>query len=174
MARAPRASTRQRPSDLVPVTRRTLRATALAVGLSISVGGCSGLEFSQDRRLSFTAPAADKLTHLPVTLSWSMKNYRAGSGDDFAVFIDQQPVKVGHNVDSVLPAGTITTRALLAAANVYVTPANQLTLRIVPDLSNDTASRQRHTATVVLLDGKGDRMNESAWSRQFDLPRSGS
>ena len=138
--------------------------------------GCSGLEFRQDRRLDFTAPASNALTHLPVTLSWSMKDYPTTGTDAgrFAVFIDQHPVKVGHNVDSVLPSGTQATATLLANANVYVTSADQLRLTIVPDLNNDTASRQRHTATVVLINAAGDRTTESYWSRTFDLPRSGS
>lgn len=157
-------------------TRRTIRATAVAVGLAIAVGGCSGLEFRQDRRLDFTGPASNKLTHLPVTLSWSMKDYRTtgSGGGEFAVFIDRHPVKVGHNVASVLPAGTTPTASLLADANVYVTVTDHLRLTIVPDLSNDNASRQRHTATVVLLDAAGNRTTESSWSRSFDLPRSDS
>jgi hypothetical protein len=138
------------------------------------VGGCSGLEFTQDRRLHFTSPQSDALTHLPVTVSWTIKNVRTtgADADTFGVFIDRHPIKVGHNVDSVLPKGTRPTRALLAESNVYVTSTDQLTLKLVPDLDNDTASRQRHTATVVLLDASGTRVNESSWSRQFDLPRS--
>jgi hypothetical protein len=140
------------------------------------LGGCSGLEFRQDRRLEFTAPASNALTHLPVTLSWSMKQYPTTAADagGFAVFIDRHPVKVGHNIDSVLPEGTRPSATLLANANVYLTVVDHLRLTVVPDLDNDTASRQRHTATIVLVDAAGNRINESAWSRTFDLPRSNS
>lgn len=160
----------------MPVTGRTLRAAAIAAGLGVSVCGCSGLEFSQDRRLTFDSPASDKLTHLPVTLSWSMQDFRTTGSNpgQFAIFIDQQPVKVGHNVDSVLPDGTRATPTLLANSNVYVTSADRLRLTVVPALGNDTASRQRHTATIVLINAAGNRINESAWSRSFDLPASGS
>ncbi|HVV75411.1 MAG TPA: hypothetical protein VHC43_05190 [Mycobacteriales bacterium] len=153
-------------------TGRLLGATVLTAALVIGVSGCSGLEFQQDRRLSFTSPASDQLTKLPVTLAWTMKApvgaYR------FGVFVDQQPIKVGRNVDSVLPSGTRPTRALFAAADVYVTSASSLTLRNIPDLDNDRSSRQRHWATVVLLDRSGNRVNESAWTRSFDLPRNSS
>lgn len=156
------------------LTRSTLRTAAFCAAVGLGVGGCSGLEFSQDRRLHFTSPKTDALTHLPVSLSWTMKDFAASaSGDRFAVFVDRHPVQVGHNVDSVLPKGTRPTRALLAEANVYLTSADRLELRIVPDLDDDKSSRQRHTATVVLIDAAGNRINESSWSRQFDLPRSG-
>jgi hypothetical protein len=140
-----------------------LVATAVA-----GVGGCSGLEFKQDHRLHFTAPSTDELTKLPVTISWTMPpgNY------EFGVFIDQQAVKVGQNIDSVLPKGTKPTRALLAENNVYETDQHQITIRIIPDLNYDRASRQRHEATIVLLDAGGNRLNESAWVREFDLPKS--
>jgi hypothetical protein len=151
-------------------SRRTLSATAILAATGICVGGCSGLEFEQDHRLSFITPASDQLTHLPVTISWTMKT--PGSYH-FGVFIDKQAVKVGHNIDSVLPDGTRPTRALLAEDNVYETDQDHVTLRIVPDLQYDRASRQRHDATIVLLDANGNRINESAWVREFDLPRSG-
>lgn len=143
--------------------------------LSVVIGACSsGLEFEQDRRLTFVSPASNALTHTPVRLAWTMKGFSTTGPDAglFAVFVDQQPVKVGHSVDSVLPKGTIPTPALLAEANVYVTADDHVTLRIVPDLDYDRSSRQRHEATVVLLDSKGDRINESSWTKEFDLPRS--
>jgi hypothetical protein len=145
-----------------------LHATAVAVVAVVGVGGCSGLEFKQDHRLSFIAPASDQLTRLPVTISWAMRT----SGDyHFGVFVDQQAIKVGHNIDSVLPDGTKPTRSLLAEDNVYKTDQDHVTLRIVPDVQYDKASRQRHAVTIVLLDAAGNRINESAWTREFDLPR---
>lgn len=146
-----------------------MSATALVAVAAVGVGGCSGLEFVQDHRLSFTAPASDQLTRLPVTISWSMKT----PGDyHFGVFVDQQAVKVGQNIDSVLPKDTKPTTALLAEANVYETDQDHITLRFIPDLQYDRASRQRHDVTIVLLDASGNRINESAWVREFDLPRS--
>ena len=156
------------------LTRRSTGTVALAAALVVGVGGCSGLEFTQDRRLSFTAPKAYALTHLPVTLSWKMPAYVDGRPPNqlFAVFIDRQPVKVGHSINSVLPDGTSATPALLRQAGVYVTSADHVTLRLVPDLDGDNSSRQRHYANVVLIDAEGKRVNESSWTRAFDLPRS--
>lgn len=150
--------------------RRAAGAAGLTVALTSGVAACSGLEFQQDRRLTFTSPASDELTKLPVTVSWTMK--APAKRYEFAVFIDQQPIKVGHDVDSVLPEGTRPTRELLANANVYVTHANSVRIHLIPDLDSDHSERQRHWATVVLLDQDGKRVNESAWTRSFDLPRS--
>jgi hypothetical protein len=152
--------------------RRAL-ATLVLLALGLGVGGCSGQEFRQDRRLTFRTPTSDALTHLPVTVSWSMKDFTTSgpTGGRYAVFVDRQPIKVGHNVDSVLPSGTKPSATLLANANVYVTATPDLRLTIVPDLSDNHQTRQRHTATVVLLDPDGTRSNESAWSRSFDLDK---
>jgi hypothetical protein len=144
--------------------------------LTVVAGGCSShLEFEQDRRLTFVSPASNALTHTPVRLAWTMKGFSTTGPHAglFAVFVDHQPVKVGHSVDSVLPKGTVPTPALLAEANVYVTASDHVTLHTVPDLDYDRSSRQRHDAIVILLDSKGDRLNESSWTREFDLPRSG-
>lgn len=150
---------------------RRLVTPAVLVLLALGCTACSGLEFSQDRRLSFVSPGTDSVNHLPVKLVWTMKNYSTsgpGAGE-YAVFIDKSPMKVGKSIASLLPANVTPTAAVLANINVYVTRNPSVVLMTVPGVSHDSGSRQRHTATVVLLDASGKRRNESSWSRDFDV-----
>ncbi|HVU74448.1 MAG TPA: hypothetical protein VHE83_15890 [Mycobacteriales bacterium] len=155
--------------------RRTAVAVALAA-IACGLTGCSGLQFVEDQRLSFTSPADSKLTQLPVTLSWTMKDFATtGSGaGSFAVFIDRAPIKVGHNIRSVLAKNVAFSEQQLEQQNVYVTKDTKVVLTLVPRIRYDKAVRQRHTATVILLDDDGTRRTESAWIRSFDLDAKGS
>ena len=145
---------------------------ALALGGAVAaLTGCGGLEFVQDQRLTFSAPANDKLTTLPVTVSWSMKDFATdgAGGGEYAVFIDGAPVKVGKNIRSVLAKGVPFSEQELEQQRVYVTRNPKVVLTLVRNIPNVTQVRQHHTATVVLLDGSGTRRTESAWTRTFDL-----
>jgi hypothetical protein len=155
------------------MNRRAVRRIAALVVVVFLASACSGLEFVQDRRLSFTAPASNHLTKLPVTLRWTMKN--AGASGEYVVFIDKTPLKVGQTLRSLMPSGVAPTAALLANINVYATQTNAVTVTLVPDIGSDHGStRQRHTATIVLVDAQGKRTSESSWSRSFDLKKAGS
>ena len=72
----------------------------------------------------------------------------------------------------MIPDGVMATPALLKEAGVYVTSRDHLTLKLIPNVEGDRSSRQRHFANIVLIDGNGKRVNESFWTRAFDLPRS--
>jgi hypothetical protein len=159
-----------------PRSARLARNSALLAAIVVALPACSGLEFVQDRRLSFTSPGSEKLTKLPVTLSWTMKDFNstAPTGGQYAVFIDKSPMKVGKTLKSLLPSGVAPTTALLANINVYATHTTSVVLTLVPDIGSDHGTRQRHLATVVLLDAQGKRVTESAWSRAFDLKKAGS
>jgi hypothetical protein len=155
-------------------SRRLVGAAQLALVLAASVplASCTHLEFEQDRRLTFLTPPAYALTRTPVTVTWTMKGAPvAGSGQVYAVFVDQAPIKVGHTLQSLRP-GLKLAQQLLNSINVYTTTAPSLTLARVPDLTNDSDKRQQHTVTVVLLDSHGVRSTESAWTRTFDLSAS--
>ncbi|MCU1602809.1 MAG: hypothetical protein JWO22_3518 [Frankiales bacterium] len=151
---------------------RSRTALLAATATAVSITGCSGLEFRQDRRLSFTSPKADALTTVPVKLSWSMKDYATGPDSaQYAVFVDTAPIKVGQTVRSLVPPNTAagSVEPLLNAKNIYRTPATSIILKSIPDIAYDTDKRQRHTVTIVLLDASGKRESESAWTRSFDL-----
>lgn len=146
--------------------------------------GFHNLAFTTDTRLHFTAPRSRSLVALPITLSWTMKDFsvvpagtppassRAGY---FAVFLDRAPMKPGQTVAVIADRDCRSTpgcvnATYLAARGVYTTDTDSLTLRELAQL-NSYQSVQLHEATVVLVDGSGRRIGESAWYVDFRVRR---
>ncbi len=59
----------------------------------------------------------------------------------------------------------------LAEQDVYVTTTPQVSLDRLPD-AGDGVGDEQHFVNVVLLNGKGVRIGESAWYRPFTTKRS--
>lgn len=166
--------------------RPALRAAALILGL-VALAGCdvSHLQFTGDHRLSFQAPRARHRVTVPVTISWTMQDFDAtgldGSTDKghgvFAVFLDRSPMPVGKDLKWVGSGDTGCKRdprcpdqQYLADRGVFVTTATSLTVSILPAQSSGVGDEQ-HYVTIVLLDGAGRRLGESAWYLPFTSKR---
>jgi hypothetical protein len=54
---------------------------------------------------------------------------------------------------------------------VFRTSAHRFTVEQVPRLEGNDRKRQFHDVTVILLDGTGRRVGESAWSVQIEVPK---
>jgi hypothetical protein len=151
------------------------------------LGGCTvrGLQLRTDDRLSFEAPAAGRRASLPLTVRWSMRGFTAsgldGSRDTgrglFAVFVDRSPMSPGRPVTSLVDDDQSCRRdprcpdaAYLADAGVFVTADPSITLTRLPK-ADDGVGDERHSVTVVLLDGTSRRIGESAWYRSFTTKR---
>ena len=163
-----------------------LRVTALLVCLA-TTGGCgvSRLQFTNDKRLSFQAPHARKLVHVPLTIRWTMKDFEAvglnGSSDKgqgaFAVFVDRAPMPVGKDLkwlgkdDSGCQRDPRCPDAqYLAERGVHLTTDTSLTLDVLPRVADGVGDEQ-HYVNVVLVDGTGRRIGESAWYQPFTFKR---
>lgn len=167
-----------------------LAACAIAT-LAALASGCtlqlSDLNFRVDDRLHFTAPDDRELVHLPVTISWTIRDFTvAAPGSQppsrdagyFAVFVDRAPVRPRQTLDAVAsgdPACQADPRcpgpAYLAAHDVYPTTQMSVTLRHVDDLTGTNDKTQLHVATVVLMDTAGHRIGESFWHISFKLKK---
>lgn len=165
-----------------------LRTSALAVTLVVAalLTGCSTsqLQFKNDNRLSFQAPAERKKVDLPLTVAWTMKDFTAtgldGTSDDgkgvYAVFVDRAPMPVGKDLrwvfrdDGSCKRDTrCPTPGALAEEDIYLTTKPTVTVANLP--TKDGVGDEQHEVTVVLLDGTGTRLKESAWYRPFRLER---
>ena len=163
-----------------------LRTTALALCV-LSTAGCGAgqLQFKNDHRLSFEAPAERKRVQVPVTIRWSMQDFDAvgldGSTDEsrgvFAVFVDRAPMPVGRNLKWLVKDDTGCKRdprcpdaQYLADRSVHVTTETSLTLEVLPTAPAGVGDEQ-HYVNVVLLDGTGHRIGEAAWYRPFTSER---
>ncbi len=170
---------------LAPSGRRL--SALLTTALLLGAAGCdvSRLQFTNDDRLSFDAPQARAQVKVPLTIRWSMRDFDAvgldGSNDDgkgaFAVFIDRAPMPVGKDLtwfgkddpgcerDPRCPD-----EAYLAERGVHLTTVTSLTLDVLPRVGAGVGDEQ-HYVNVVLLDGTGRRIGESAWYQPFTFPR---
>lgn len=158
----------------------------LAVLAALACTACvpQGLAFRLDDRLTITAPQDRAEVTLPVTLQWQVEDFAvvepgAGVRKDagyFAVFVDTAPVPPGKTLAHVarndagcrVEAGC-PDAAYLAARGIYTTTETQLVLEQLPRGEEDR--RERHTATIVLMDAAGERIGESAFEVVFEVDR---
>ena len=166
--------------------RIALRITALLLALAAS-SSCTAnrLQFTNDHRLSFVTPKARAGVQVPLTIAWSMKDFDAvgldgGTDDDrgaFAVFVDRAPMPVGRDLKWVAKGDTGCKRdplcpdaQYLADRGVLVTTETTVTLDVLPNVAAGVGDEQ-HYVNVVLLDGTGHRIGESAWYLPFRSKR---
>lgn len=157
----------------------TARSTVALVTSVMALSGCavSRLQFSADQRLSFQAPPARSVVTTPLTVRWTMAGFRAvgldGSSQDdrgaYVVFVDGAPIPVGktlrwvaHGDASCQRDPRCPSQQYLADRGVYVTAQPQVTVPTLPRLTTGVGDEQ-HSLTVVLVDGTGRRIGESAW-----------
>ena len=156
--------------------------------LAFLLAACSVTNVSlvNDHRLVFLTPASRAHLHLPVTLRWSMSGQgarpttTAGSGTYFAVFVDRPPVEPGQTLRAVAQDDLSCRRtpgcpdaAYFSARQIYTTSSESIVLDRVDDLADNRQQEQLHEATVVLMGPGGRRAGESAWYRDFWLPKAG-
>ena len=166
------------------------RTGLLASVLCFVLAGCQlsqlgNLEFKNDKRLIFTSPKKLSTVKVPLTISWTMKDFTIAPEDgttsktsgEFAVFVDLAPIQVGKNIASIgkndpqcRGNARCVTKTYLAAHNIYVTTDTHLTLPFLPQAKMGSGNEQ-HEVTVVLLDGTDTRRVESAWYDDFQFPR---
>jgi hypothetical protein len=101
-----------------------------------------------------------------------------GPAGSFAVFVDRAPVQPGKTLRSIAGGDAACQRDptcpnadYLAQRRVYATKQPSIELTEVAPLRASRDQVQLHTVTVVLLDGSGRRVGESAWTREFRLRR---
>lgn len=164
--------------------RRLLPCIGLLATLLCSACVPQGQAFRVDNRLSITAPADRQEVTLPVTLRWKIEDFDVvtpgtpprGDAGYFAVFVDRAPMPPGkdlgwlaRNDRSCRASEGCPNAEYFASLNVYTTSDTELVLEQVPALSG--RGRERHVATIVLLDGAGTRIGESAFRAVFDVDR---
>ena len=174
------------------VPRRLATPFALLV-LCAALSGCvpQGLAFRVDDRLTFRSPEDRATVTLPVKLDWEIRDFDVvppGQGEPredagyFAVFVDSAPMPPGKHLRWVARKDTSCRAAdgcpdeeYLLARGIYTTTETELVLEQLPTNSTDDRDRrERHRATIVLLDASGRRIGESAFEIVFDVDREAS
>lgn len=160
------------------------RAACAAAALALA-GCASGTDLRRDDRVRFLSPPEGARVTLPLLLRWSAdpavfrpRRFDGSSGGRtgvYAVFVDSAPVRPGRHIDSVADSDKpcrispgCPDRSWLADHGIHLTTEPRLVLRGVPAGSGRrSGGRRRHEATVVLLDGRGVRIGDGAWTRTF-------
>lgn len=155
------------------------REQAAAMVLSVlALTACvpQDLAFRQDTRLEFTEPSDGATVQLPTTISWTMRDFavrsKQSTGGSFAVFIDVQPMPPGETLAWFARNDTVCAERpgcpgpkYLARQGVYETTLTNLRLKGLP---LESATKEHHDVTVVLLDEDGRRIGEISYYTAFE------
>lgn len=145
----------------------------------------SELAFTKDNRLTFNSPEPRQRVSAPFTVSWSMRDFGAVGLDGtaerdrgaFVVFVDRAPMPVGKDLKWLARGDSSCAQdarcpdvGYLARLGIFVTINNAITVPVLPAQTDGVGDEQHHV-TVVLVDGRGRRIGESAWHRAFTSRR---
>jgi hypothetical protein len=163
------------------VSRPLVRSGLVLVALVLVACIPDGLAFVKDERLEIVAPDSLTTVTTPVTIDWEIEDFRitgpdGSSSDDagyFGVFVDRAPIPPGEALSWLarddrrcLETEGCPDRTYFADRDAYTTSETSFTLRHLPD-QDAYQGHERHEVTVVLLDGTGRRIGESAWYVDF-------
>lgn len=162
------------------------RIATFAIALSTVVSACavSGQQFVQDRRVRFVEPSDRARVTLPVTLRWQVEGFtvagrdgrRARDAGYFAIFVDRPPMPPGRTLEWMAEqkdsCGNSACGTVDRLTDAYTTNERSLTLTRLPADARRGAV-ERHEAVLVLLDGTGARIGESAFYVRFRYDRAG-
>lgn len=158
---------------------RPYALTVLAVSSLLVLGcGTQGLNFRQDTRLEFRTPE-DRARDLeaPVTVDWTMSDFESTGRDGradadagyFAIFLNRRPQPPGESLDwlarddeTCIAAHGCPDEDYFAERGVHTTTETEFTFERLPDIDDPY-----HEVTIALLNGRGERIGESAWAIEF-------
>lgn len=164
---------------------RLLGATLACLLLS----GCAlqGLSFRVDDRVKIVSPSDREKVPFPIKIDWEVTEFSVtgqtgGSDPDsgyFGVFLDRAPQPPGQTVKwfakndrTCRPADGCPDRKYLSVRGIHTTDKTEFVIPRLPQPSDaDQDRREFHEITVVLLDGSGRRIGESAFTVQFEVDR---
>lgn len=167
--------------------RTPLTWLCLSLAMPTVLAGCGfdGLSFIEDDRLSITRPEARSEVNLPITVAWEIEDFsRTGrtnvaqpDAGYFALFVDRAPQAPGRTVESLAEDDAACALEpdcpnadYFATRGVYTTSQTSLTIDTLRDLT-DGEARDFHEVTIVLLNGEGKRIGESAFRVEFEVTR---
>lgn len=151
-----------------------LFVTVVLAGVS-SACAVGGLAFREDNRVEILTPGDRAEVPLPLEIRWRADlEPRADGGPFFAVFIDREPVRPGQSLraladDSCNRSPGCPDLEYFRDRYVFVTEGTSVTIDAVPraGTSQRTGAKDRHEATIVLVDAEGRRIGEAAYRVEF-------
>jgi hypothetical protein len=173
----------------LPFVTALERSVALACAV-IVLSGCAmqGLNFVQDNRVTITAPRDRAQVKFPVTVAWTVEDFEVTGRDGrrrtdaglFGVYVDRAPQPPQRTQNWLLRDDPLcpTTpgcpnKTFLAERNIHSTTATTFKIETLPAPPTEEAQRRRefHEVTIALLNGRGERIGESAFTVEFEVDR---
>ncbi len=180
---------RRRPGLTGRVPARPPAALLVLMLLAFPACGVRGLNFVKDERIEIVTPRDREAVDLPVTLSWRVSDFEVTGPDDnaspdagyFGVYVDQAPQPPERDQawlvkddDECKRTPGCPTPEFLATRDIYSTSRTSFVIEELPEIEDDAVDRRdRHEATIVLLNGRGERIGESAFTVEFEVRRGG-
>jgi hypothetical protein len=148
-------------------------AGALLMALVVGASGCGlhGLSLVQDTRIHITGPRDRSKVELPITVRWHADGFAAGPGQgSYGVLVDRTPPPAGRTLAWLFRGQCVgcVDAGYLAQRRVYETTGSSITIGDVAPKAS-TQDGGFHEVTIVLLDARGARVGEGAWTRQFKV-----
>lgn len=133
--------------------------------LSVVVTSCKpGLLFKNDHRITILYPENHSSVKEPVKIEWKARDFTPGTDGRFAVFIDRDPMPPGESIDH-FPFAQRT-------QGIFILDAYSLEVELFTRRSGvDSAERDHHDVTVVIVDKRGRRLGETAGFTEFTVIR---
>jgi hypothetical protein len=168
----------------VRLARRALVAVAAASLLSSAA--CANQQFTADHRIHFTSPKAGAKTTTPVHVTWTYHGFTPTGFDgqrnktegQFALFLDTSPIKAGQRLTKIIKkdAACLGKEKTCLDANalsdhyVFLSTGTSMEFDTLPHVSA-SGKTETHELILVLVDGQGYRIGESAWHVTFRVKK---
>lgn len=162
------------------------RYVCALVALVLLSTGCrfNDLAFRLDERLDIVTPEDQADVTLPFELRWTVEDFEVTGPDGktshdagfFAVFLDESPMPPGETPayvarddESCLRSQGCPDEIYLSDHGIRLTQETTLTIDALRDMRpvDRPSAPDNHTITIVLLNGRSERIGESA--RSVDL-----
>lgn len=147
--------------------------------------GTRGLNFFADERVEIIAPDDREEVRLPLNVAWQIRDFEITGRDGrkradagyFGLYVDRAPQPPGRTQEWLVRddpkcQSPCPDEDYLAGLNVFSTTETSFQIDRLPVPTGNAAKRRDfHEATIVLLDGRGTRIGESAFTIQFEVGR---
>ncbi len=166
------------------------RVAAVGVCLVLLASGCrlNDLSFREDKRIEITSPENRADVALPFDLTWTVEDFEVVGADGterhdagyFAVLLDVTPMPPGETLDyfarddeTCKPAFGCPDKTYLSDRNIYLTKHTTFSVDTLADSRpvDRQSADDDHEITIILLNGKSERIGESAYRRTVIVDR---
>jgi hypothetical protein len=169
---------------------RSIQVVTLIIAIAAVLPGCrvNDLSFKEDERVEIVSPEDQDEVALPFKLRWTVKDFEVvgpdGSDSEdagyFAVLLDESPMPPGEGLDYFTRDDESCDRSAgcpdaqyFAERGIFPTSATSFEVETIEDTrpTDRQSAPDDHELTVILLNGKGERIGESAFRVDVEVDR---